>query len=41
MKGAIIDAVVMVMKDGVSEFKPEVWITAYPIPYEKIELTLY
>jgi hypothetical protein len=41
MKGAIIDAVVMVMKDGVSEFKPEVWITAYPIPYEKKELTLF
>ncbi len=38
MIGAKIDAVVMVMKNGVSEFKPEVWITAYPIPYEKIEL---
>lgn len=38
MKGAKIDAVVMVMKDGVAEFKPEVWITAYPIPYEKMEL---
>jgi hypothetical protein len=29
------------MKDGVTEFKPEVWITAYPIPYEKKELVLY
>lgn len=41
MAGAKIAAVVMVMKDGVSEFKPEVWITAYPIPYEKKELLLY
>ena len=41
MKGAAIDVVIMVMKDGVAEFKPEVWITAYPIPYEKKELTLY
>ncbi len=36
MIGAKIDAVVLVLKNGVSEFKPEVWITAYPIPYEKI-----
>jgi hypothetical protein len=41
MKGAKIDAIVLVMKDGVTEFKPEVWITAYPIPYEKKELVLY
>ena len=40
MIGARIDAVVMVMKDGVAEFKPEVWLTAYPIPYEKKELVL-
>ena len=40
MVGAKIEAVVMVMKDGVAEFKPEVWITAYPIPYEKKELIL-
>jgi hypothetical protein len=41
MKGAKIDAVIMVLKDGIQEFKPEVWITAYPIPYEKKELVLY
>ena len=41
MKGSKIDAVVMVMKDGIAKFNPEVWITAYPIPYEKKELTLY
>jgi hypothetical protein len=40
MKGAKIDAVVLVMKDGLSEFKPEVWITSYPIPYEKLVLKL-
>jgi len=36
-----IDAVVMVMKDGMAKFNPAVWITAYPIPYEKKELILY
>ncbi len=36
MIGAKIDAVVLVLKNGVSEFKPEVWVTAYPVPYEKI-----
>ena len=40
MIGAKISAVVMVMANGVPEFKPEVWITAYPIPYEKKELVL-
>jgi hypothetical protein len=40
MKGAKIDAVVMVMKNGLAEFKPEVWITSYPVPYEKMELIL-
>jgi hypothetical protein len=41
MKGSTIDAVVMVMKDGIAKFNPAVWITAYPIPYEKKELILY
>jgi len=41
MKGARIDAVVLVMKNGLQEFKPEAWITTYPIPYEKKELILY
>lgn len=41
MKGTPIEAVILVMKDGLSEFKPEVWITAYPIPYEKKELILF
>jgi len=38
MIGAKIDAVVLLMKNGASEFKPEVWITAYPVPYEKMVL---
>jgi hypothetical protein len=41
MTGAKIDAVVLTMKDGISEYKPEVWITTYPIPFEKKELLLY
>jgi len=41
MKGARIDAVVLVMKNGLAGFKPEVWITAYPIPYATKELLLY
>lgn len=40
MKGAKIDAVVLVMNKGYDEFKPEVWITAYPMPYEKKKLVL-
>jgi hypothetical protein len=40
MIGATMDAVVLVLKTGVSEFSPEVWITAYPIPYEKKEIVL-
>jgi len=41
MKGAQIDAVVLGLKGGVCLFKPEVWITANPIPYEKKELILF
>jgi hypothetical protein len=40
MAGASIDAVVLVMRDGISEFKPEAWITAFPVPYEKIRVDL-
>ncbi len=40
MVGKTIDAVVLLMKDGISEFKPEVWITTYPLPFEKKELVL-
>ena len=40
MKGAKIDAVVLGMKDGSDNFKPEVWITAYPAPLSEQILTL-
>jgi hypothetical protein len=40
MKGKKIDVVVLVMKNGISGFKPQIWISAYPIPYEKKELGL-
>jgi hypothetical protein len=41
MIGKQIDAVVLGLKNGISDFKPEVWITAYPIPFEKKKLVLY
>jgi len=40
MKGARIDAVVLGMKNGSDNFKPEVWITAYPAPLIEQILTL-
>jgi len=40
MAGAKIDAVILVLKNGVAEFKPEVWITAYPVPNQSVLLTL-
>ena len=40
MIGAEIEAVVLVMKDGISEFRPEVWVTAYTIPFIRKELLL-
>ncbi|MBA7551383.1 hypothetical protein ES705_43923 [subsurface metagenome] len=40
MKGKKIDIVVLGMKGGIAEFKPEVWLTCYPAPYAEKELTL-
>ncbi|MEO8949224.1 MAG: hypothetical protein ABI308_12495, partial [Mucilaginibacter sp.] len=40
MKGKKIDAVVVGMLGGKSNFKAEVWITAYPVPYKKQKLIL-
>ncbi len=40
MKNAAVEAVVLVAKNGSANFKPEAWITAYPIPYQKKELIL-
>jgi hypothetical protein len=38
MAGAKIDAIVLVTKNGVQEFSPEVWVTAYPVPFERIRM---
>jgi hypothetical protein len=40
MQGAKIDTVVLGMKDGSDNFKPDVWITAYPAPFRVQFLTL-
>ena len=40
MKGAKIDAIVLAMRNGTTKFKPEVWVTAYPIPHSEQLLTL-
>ncbi len=41
MQGKEFEIVVLVLKDGFNEFKPEAWITAYPIPFRSRELTLF
>jgi hypothetical protein len=40
MVGKKIDAFVLGLKGGSVDIKPEVWITAYPIPFEARELIL-
>ncbi|UCE98856.1 MAG: hypothetical protein JSV82_06620 [Planctomycetota bacterium] len=35
-----IDVVVLILKGGSNNVKPEVWITAYPIPFQRKELIL-
>jgi len=40
MKGKKIDAVVLGMRNGSDNFKPELWITAYPSPFSEQLLTL-
>jgi len=41
MTGKKVDIIVLGMRGGKSDFKPEVWLTAYPAPYEEKELILY
>ena len=41
MTGKKIDVVVLGLNREIEELKPEVWITAYPIPFVKKELVLY
>jgi hypothetical protein len=40
MIGVPIDVIVLVLKDGSNEIRPEAWVTAYPIPFESKELVL-
>lgn len=40
MVGKKIDAVVLVLRGGSADIKPEIWITAYPIPFETKELMI-
>ena len=40
MVGRKIEVVVLGLADGMLDFKPEVWITAYPIPFEYKTLVL-
>ena len=39
--GQTIDVVVLVLKGGENAFKPEVYLTAYPIPFVSKNLVLY
>ena len=38
--GREIEVVILGLKDGVAEFRPEVWITAYPAPFQGMLLEL-
>jgi hypothetical protein len=40
MVGKTIDVVVLVLKGGKNEIQPEVYLTAYPVPFESKELIL-
>ncbi len=35
-----IDVVVLILKGGSNDVKPEVWVTAYPVPFQSRELVL-
>ncbi|KKL24466.1 hypothetical protein LCGC14_2415030, partial [marine sediment metagenome] len=41
MEGRKIDIVVLGMKGGKKNFKPNAYLTCYPLPYQKLELKLY
>ena len=40
MKGKTIKAYVLGLQDGKLDLKPEVWVTAYPIPFEAKNLII-
>ena len=39
--GKTIEAVVLVLRGGETDIRPEAWLTAYPPPLESRELVLY
>lgn len=41
LKGKQIEAFVMAFNDELSNLKPEIWISAYPIPFEEKKLVLF
>jgi len=41
MIGKNLEIVVLILLEGKDEIKPEAWITAYPVPYESHELSLF
>ena len=34
------DVVVLILKRGYNDVKPELWVTVYPVPFESRELVL-
>jgi hypothetical protein len=40
LAGKSLEILVLVMKDGLNEIRPEAWITAYPVPLAQKELVL-
>ena len=40
MAGTTIEVVVVGMNKEMLDFKPEAWITSYPVPFERRELIL-
>jgi hypothetical protein len=41
MEGRKLDIVVLGMKGGMKDFKPNAYLTCHPVPYQKLELKLY
>jgi len=41
MEGRKIDIIVLGMKGGKKDFKPNAYLSCYPVPYQKLELKLY
>ncbi|UCD75641.1 MAG: hypothetical protein JSV91_01745 [Phycisphaerales bacterium] len=41
MRGRTIEIVMLILEGGLNEVKPQVWTTAYPIPFESRELVLF